>query len=76
MDEAYGRAHDVQVIVEAGADVEWAGRNAAAVGRHCRLYLQPEWSVSERMMPVIVEYDKARPEWTISIQTHKYMRIP
>ena len=52
------------------------GLNGSLVGRHCRLYLQPEWSVSERVMPAIVEYVKARPEWNISIQTHKYMRIP
>ena len=76
LDDAYGRAHELKVIVESEADFEWAERNAARVGRHCRLYLQPEWSVSERMMPAIVEYVKARPEWNISIQTHKYMRIP
>jgi hypothetical protein len=28
------------------------------------------------MMEKIVEYAKAHPEWSISIQTHKYMRIP
>ena len=76
LDDAYGRAHELKVIVESEADFEWAERNAARVGRHCRLYLQPEWSVSERVMPAIVEYVKARPEWNISIQTHKYMRIP
>lgn len=76
LDDAYGRAHELKVIVESEADFEWAERNAARVGRHCRLYLQPEWSVSERVMPAIVEYVKARPEWNISIQTHKYMCIP
>ena len=76
LDDAYGRAHELKVIVESEADFEWAERNAARVGRHCRLYLQPEWSVSERVMPSIVEYVMARPEWNISIQTHKYMRIP
>lgn len=76
LDDAYGRAHELKVIVESEADFEWAERNAVRVGRHCRLYLQPEWSVSERVMPAIVEYVKARPEWNISIQTHKYMRIP
>ena len=50
--------------------------NAARVGAGCILYLQPEWSVAERMMPAIVEYAKAHPKWNISIQTHKYMHIP
>ena len=46
------------------------------IGDDCLLYLQPEWSVYERMMPLLVEYAKAHPQWNISIQTHKFMHIP
>ncbi|MCM1151491.1 MAG: 7-carboxy-7-deazaguanine synthase QueE [Alistipes sp.] len=74
--EAYDRADELKAIVEGEADFEWAEANAAHVKEGCRLYLQPEWSVAERMMPAIVEYAKAHPRWNISIQTHKYMRIP
>lgn len=74
--EAFARADELKVIVECEADFEWAEQNAARAGERCRLYLQPEWSVAERMMPAIVEYVKARPQWNISIQTHKYMHIP
>ena len=52
------------------------GQSAARVGRYCRLYLQPEWSVYEQVMPLIVEYAKANPKWCISVQTHKFMHIP
>lgn len=76
LDEAYERAHELKVIVESEADFAWAEQSAARVGDGCRLYLQPEWSVAERMMPSIVEYVKAYPRWNISIQTHKYMHIP
>lgn len=74
--EAYDRAHELKAIVETEADFEWAEENAARVNEKCLLYLQPEWSRAERMMPAIVEYAKAHPRWNISIQTHKYMRIP
>lgn len=74
--EAYARADELKVIVESEADFEWAERNAREVSLRCRLYLQPEWSVSERVMPQLVEYAKANPRWNISIQTHKYMHIP
>ena len=74
--EAFARADELKVIIESDADFEWAEQNAARVGRECLLYLQPEWSVAERMMPAIVEYAKAHPVWSVSIQTHKYMRIP
>ena len=76
LEEAYGRADELKVIVESEADFVWAEEHAARVGRRCRLYLQPEWSVSEQVMPLIVEYVKAHPQWNISIQTHKYMHIP
>ena len=76
LDEAYARADELKVIVETEDDFAWAERNAARVGEACRLYLQPEWSRSEQMMPAIVEYAKAHPEWNVSIQTHYYIRIP
>ncbi len=76
LEEAFARADELKVIVESEADFEWAESNAAKVGAECMLYLQPEWSVSERMMPSIVEYAKSNPRWNISIQSHKFMRIP
>ena len=38
--------------------------------------MQPEWSVREKMMPLIVDYVMNDPKWKISLQTHKYLRIP
>lgn len=76
LEEAFRRAHELKVIIESEADFDWAEQNAAQVGQCCMLYLQPEWSVAEQMMPAIVEYVKTHPRWNISIQTHKYMHIP
>ncbi|MDR2912114.1 MAG: 7-carboxy-7-deazaguanine synthase QueE [Alistipes sp.] len=41
-----------------------------------QLYLQPEWSRREEVMPLIVEHIKRNPRWRSSLQSHKYMRIP
>lgn len=76
LEEAFARADELKVIVGSEEDFGWAESNAAKVGEKCMLYLQPEWSVSERMMPAIVEYVKSNPRWNISIQSHKYMRVP
>ena len=76
LEEAYARADELKVIVERAEDFAWAEQNAARVRPECRLYVQPEWSVSEQVMPLLVEYVKANPRWNISIQTHKYMHIP
>ncbi len=40
------------------------------------LYLQPEWSKRNEMIPLIVEYVQQNPKWMISLQTHKYIGIP
>ncbi len=74
--EAFGRAHELKVIIQTADDFAWAEENARRVGRYCRLYLQPEWSVFDEIMPEIVEYAKANPRWSISVQTHKFMKIP
>lgn len=76
LDEAFGRAHELKVIIQTEDDFVWAEENARRVGRYCRLYLQPEWSAFDDIMPKIVEYAKSNPKWSISIQTHKFMRIP
>lgn len=72
----FNQADELKVIVETEEDFKWAEANAARVGERCMLYLQPEWSRYEQMIPAMVEYVKEHPQWNISIQTHKYMHIP
>jgi uncharacterized protein YlxP (DUF503 family) len=40
------------------------------------LYIQPEWSNMEEMMPEIISFVKANPQFEISLQVHKYLNIP
>ncbi len=72
----YNIANELKVIIEKETDIEWAEKNASLVSPSCLLYLQPEWSVSEQIMPVIIDYVMKHPQWQISLQSHKYMRIP
>ncbi len=72
----YGMAHELKVVIEKEADLEWAERNAAFVSESCYLYLQPEWSVAEKIMPWLTDYVMENPKWRISLQSHKYMHIP
>ena len=76
LDEAWSRADELKVIVETADDLGWAGECAERVGHGCMLFLQPEWSRAGVVMPVIVEYIKENPRWRMSLQSHKYMRIP
>jgi len=76
LDENLARADELKVIIEKPEDFEWAEQNAARVMKRCMLFLQPEWSRYEELIPLIVEYAKEHPRWNISIQTHKFMHIP
>ena len=40
------------------------------------LYLQPEWSKSAQITPIIIDYIKANPQWQLSLQIHKYINVP
>ncbi len=74
--EIYTQAHELKVVVFNKSDLKWAETHAAEVRKDCLLYLQPEWSRSEEMMPLITEYVKENPRWKISLQTHKFLGIP
>ena len=70
------RAHELKVIVYNRHDLVFAEAQAAGVSEDCLLYLQPEWSVREKVTPMIVDYVMKNPKWRISLQTHKYLNIP
>lgn len=74
--EIYNKAHELKVIVYNNSDFQFAEEQAAHVNSNCILYLQPEWSKREKMMPLIVDYVMKNPKWRISLQTHKYLNIP
>jgi organic radical activating enzyme len=69
-------ADELKVIIEDQEDLSWAETNAMKVKMKSMIYLQPEWSVSEQIIPVIVRYIMDHPRWRISLQSHKYMGIP
>lgn len=74
--EVYELAHELKVIIHNQNDFKWAEEHAEKVGPKCRLFLQPEWSKRETMIPEIVDYVMNNPKWSVSLQTHKIMHIP
>ena len=69
-------ADELKVIIHDYSDFEWAEKYRMMVNKNCKLYLQPEWSKFEIIIPEIVEYIKKNPRWRMSLQVHKYMHIP
>jgi organic radical activating enzyme len=74
--EIHSKAHELKVIIYNRDDLRFAEEHAAKVNEQCILYLQPEWSVREKVTPLIVDYVMKNPKWKISLQTHKYLNIP
>lgn len=72
----YKKAHELKMIIYNNDDFRFAEEQAAQVMPNCHLYLQPEWSKKEKMMPEIVDYVMKNPKWKVSLQTHKYLNIP
>lgn len=70
------QAHELKVVVFHKSDFAWAEDFAKQVGPECKLYLQPEWSKENDILPQLIEYVKKNPQWQISLQVHKYMNIP
>ena len=76
LNEVVAKAHELKVVVFNKSDFEWAEKHAALVNKACKLYLQPEWDKSAEVLPSIIAYVKLNPNWSISLQVHKYMNIP
>jgi organic radical activating enzyme len=74
--EIYPLAHELKVIIRSKQDFAFAQEQALHISPQCELYLQPEWSVRDKMIPLITDYILTHPEWKVSIQTHKYLNIP
>lgn len=69
-------ANELKIIIYNKTDFAWGEKFAAQVSPNCKLYLQPEWSKANAMMPLIVEYIKQNPHWELSLQIHKFINVP
>lgn len=74
--DVLAKADELKIIVYNKSDFDWAEKHAAMVSKTCRLYLQPEWSKSAAMLPKIIDYIKAHPQWELSLQIHKFIDVP
>ena len=70
------KLHELKCIIYNKDDFRFAEEQAAKVNNDCILYLQPEWSKRDKVVPMIVDYVMANPKWKVSLQTHKYLNIP
>ncbi|MGJ8667425.1 MAG: 7-carboxy-7-deazaguanine synthase QueE [Patiriisocius sp.] len=75
-EKVYEQANELKMIIYNKDDFRFAEEQAAKVNKNCKLFLQPEWSKRDKVIPQIVDYVMANPKWLVSLQTHKYLNIP
>ena len=76
LEEALNVADELKVVVFNKSDFKWAESFRDKIKKDCRLFLQPEWSKTNEMLPLIIDYVKENPQWEVSLQIHKFMNIP
>jgi 7-carboxy-7-deazaguanine synthase len=69
-------ADELKVIVVNHHDFVWAEQFLNTVPAGCHRLLQPEWEKSSKVLPATIEYVKANTQWRLSLQEHKFLRIP
>ncbi len=76
LQEVIERADELKVVIYHSSDFKWAESFAEKVNPACKLFLQPEWSKREVVVPLISSYIMENPRWEFSIQLHKYIQMP
>jgi 7-carboxy-7-deazaguanine synthase len=73
---AVAHADELKIVIYHPSDFNWAESFAEKVKPSCKLYLQPEWSKRETVVPLISDYIMNNPKWEFSLQLHKYIQVP
>lgn len=74
--EVFKIANELKIVITDREDFSWAEDMKNKVDESCRLFLQPEYSSSENILPTLFKYVLKNSYWNISIQLHKFMNIP
>lgn len=68
-------ADELKIIVYHKTDYAWAEKHRQLVKPSCKLFLQPEYGVFNKVIQGLTEYVKKHPQWKISLQSHKVMGV-
>ena len=70
-------SHEIKVVIREASDWEaYEQLLNQAAQREIPICLQPEWSKQIEATPLILKILQQKPDWKISVQLHKYLRLP
>ncbi len=76
LEENYFLADEIKIVIQKEKDLDWAEKVISKTKNSIPKYLQPEWSCFEEIIPIIIDYIKKHPIWRLSVQVHKFLKIP
>ncbi len=76
LSECLSVADEFKVVVYHPSDLSWAQGFLGELHQDCLLYVQPEWDKRHSIAPLLLQFIQEKPQWTLSLQTHKYLDIP
>lgn len=88
LENMYGHADELKVVVGDPADLTWAEAMAKKVSSKTIKLLQPRWALgddsrlesgkagdSEVGQKLVFDYVLSHPDWRIGLQTHKFLKV-
>jgi len=71
---AYTYVNELKVVIATESDLAWAEQQATQVSPAVAKLLQPEWTTPSSQ-ELVLNYILQHPEWRISLQTHKVLKV-
>jgi len=70
----WSRANEVKIIIETGKEIDFY-QEYLSTHSHLLVYLQPEWNSSSQSILIILQILPEKPDYRLSLQTHKYIGV-
>ena len=68
------RANEIKFVISTGQELDFY-QDYLLPDNDRPIFLQPEWHVRDRAIPIILELLQRNPNYRLSLQTHKYIGV-
>tara|TARA_Y100000589_G_scaffold328632_1_gene373174 strand:+ start:8210 stop:8854 length:645 start_codon:yes stop_codon:yes gene_type:complete len=73
------KCNEIKIVINDKNDIQFAQKirekiTKSQIKKDKKFFVQPAWN-SDRGFRLAIEFAKTNPEWTLSLQTHKYLSI-
>ncbi|MFB2938901.1 7-carboxy-7-deazaguanine synthase QueE [Aerosakkonemataceae cyanobacterium BLCC-F154] len=70
----WSRSNEVKIVIETGREIELYKEHLSA-HPDLYVYLQPEWNRWSKSLSLILQMLQEKPDYKLSLQTHKYIGV-